>query len=254
MTMTNCKDLVWPALNSAFEESVSITDEDGECRITVPFERADRDAITLWIRREGEEYVISDEGETYGYLYLSNINLDQSRREKRLSSTKQRFDLDSAKYEIKLTTSKERLGQRLLDAIQAVQSISYLSYTRRQYTQTDFRDEVGSYLNGKGYHYERNVDVEGDSEPHRVDFHVQNGKPTYLDALHAEDVSTSHGMAERTAFKWVDIQAGAPEVKTIAVLDDESGEYDERTVRILSNYSDKYIPWSARGSIPDAIG
>lgn len=252
--MTNCEDLVWPALKSAFEENVSISDEDGECRITVPFERADRDAITLWIRQEGNDYVITDEGETYGYLYLSNINLDQSRREKRLSSTKQRYNLDSAKYEIKLTTNQENLGYRLLDAIQAVQSISYLAYTRRQYTQTDFKDEVGGYLEGEGYHYERNVDIVGDSEPHRVDFHVHNGKPTYLDALHAEDVSTAHSMAERTAFKWVDIQAAEPDVTTIAVLDDESGEYDERTVQILSNYSDRYIPWSTRGTLADVIG
>jgi len=252
--MTDCEDIVWPALDSAFKEGVTITSEEGECHVTVPFERADRDAISLWIRREGENYVVSDEGETYGYLYLSNINLDQSRREKRLQSTKQRFNLDSAKYEVKLTAEKERLGARLLDAIQAVQSISYLSYTRRQYTQTDFRNEVGSYLDDEGYHYERNIDIDGDSEPHRVDFHVQNGKPTYLDAIHAEDVSTSHSMAERTAFKWVDIQAGTPDVTTITVLDDETGEYDERTVRILSNYSDEYIPWSTRGSITNAIG
>jgi hypothetical protein len=252
--MTNCEDLVWPALKSAFEEGVSISDEDGECRITVPFERSDRDAITLWIRQEGNDYVITDEGETYGYLYLSNINLDQSRREKRLSSTKQRYELDRAKYEVKLTTDRENLGYRLLDAIQAVQSISHLAYTRRQYTQTEFKDEVGNYIEGKGCHYERNVDIDGDSEPHRVDFHVHNGKPTYLDALHVEDVSTAHSMAERTAFKWVDIQAAEPDVTTIAVLDDESGEYDERTVRILSNYSDRYIPWSTRGTLVEVIG
>lgn len=140
-----------------------------------------------------------------------------------------------------------------MDAIQAVQSISYLAYTRRQYTQTEFKDEVGSYLEAKAYHYERNVDIEGDSEPHRVDFHVHNGKPTYLDALHAENVSTAHSMAERTAFKWVDIQAAEPDVTTLAVLDDESGEYDERTVRILSNYSDRYIPWSTRGTLANVI-
>lgn len=252
--MTDCEDLVWPALKSAFEEGVSISDEDGECRITVPFERADRDAITLWIQEQGDEYVITDEGETYGYLYLSNINLDQSRREKRLSSTKKRYELDSAKYEVKLTTDEENLGFRLLDAIQAVQSISYLAYTRRQYTQTDFKDEVGDYLEGKGYHYERNVSVYGASKSHRVDFHVQNGKPTYLEALHAEDVSTAESMADRTAIKWVDIQGKNPNVTTISVLDDETGEYNEETVRTLSNYSDKYIPWSTRRTLADAIG
>lgn len=252
--MNNCKELIWPALKSAFEQRISITDDDGECRVTVPFERADRDAISLWIRQEGENYTISDEGETYGFLYLSNINLDQSRREQRLSSTTQRYNLDSAKYEIKLTSKEPELGYRLLDAIQAVQSISYLAYTRRKYTQTDFKDEVGGYLSGRGYHFERNVDVDGNSEPHRVDFHVQNGKPTYLDALHAEDVSTSHTIAERTAFKWVDIKKRNSDVTTIAVLDDESGEYDDRTVRILSDYSDRYVPWSTHGILADVIG
>lgn len=252
--MANCEDLVLPALKSAFEQSVSISDDDGDCRITVPFERADRDAITLWIQKQGDEYVITDEGETYGYLYLSNINLDQSRREQRLSSTKKRYGLDSAKYEVKLTTDSENLGFRLLDAIQAVQSISYLAYTRRQYTQTDFKEEVGDYLEGKGYQLERNVDVMGDSEPHRVDYHVHSHKPTYLDALHAEDVSTAKSMAERTAFKWIDIQANNPDVTTISVLDDESGEYNEEAVKILSNYSDRYIPWSTRGTLVDVIG
>lgn len=252
--MIDCEDLVWPVLASAFRESTVISEDEGECRVTVPFERADRDAITLWIRQEGDEFVITDEGETYGFLYLSNINLEQSRRVKRLKSTRQRYELDSAKYEIKLTTDRENLGFRLLDAIQAVQSISYLAFTRRQYTQTDFRDEVGTYLEDKGYQYERNVEVDGDSKPHRIDFHVHNGKPTYLEALHAEDVSTANSVAERIAFKWMDIQAGGPDAMTISVLDDESGEYNEETVRILTNYSDKYIPWSTRGTLTNVIG
>jgi hypothetical protein len=162
--------------------------------------------------------------------------------------------LDSAKYEVRLTTDKENLGFRLLDAIQAVQSVSYLAYTRRKYTQTDFKEDVGNYLEDEGYHFDRNVDVQGDSEPHRVDFHVHNGKPTYLDALHAEDVSTAKSMAERTTFKWIDIQARNPNVTTISVLDDESGEYNEEAVRILINYSDRYIPWSTRGTLADVIG
>lgn len=251
--MTDCEDLVWPALESAFEEGVTVSEDDGECRVTVPFERADRDAITLWIREQGDEYVVTDAGETYGYLYLSNINLDQPRREKRLSSTRKRYDLDSAKYEVKLTTDRENLGFRLLDAIQAVQSISYLAYTRRQYTRTDFKEEVGDYLESEGYQVERNVDVQGDSEPHRVDFHVRNGRSAYLTAIHAENVSTARSIAERTAFKWIDIQAGAPGVTTISVLDDESGEFNEETVRILRNYSDRYVPWSARGTLVDVV-
>lgn len=252
--MTDCEDFVRPVLRSAFEEDTSITEVDGECRVTIPFERPDGDAITLWVRPDGEKYVVSDEGETYGYLYLSNVNLDRARRARRIRRIEERFGLDSAKHEISLTASRERLGSRLLDAIQAVQSIAYLAYTRRQYTQTEFADEVRGFLDDAGYRYERNVDVAGESEPHRVDFHLGNGAPTYLDALHAEDASTARTIAERTAFKWVDITARTPDATTVVVLDDEAGEYDERTTRILRNYSDALVPWSARDSLRGVLG
>lgn len=249
-----CERLVRPDLKSAFGDSVMITDENGSCQVTVPFDRADQDVITLWIIEEGDRYIVTDEGETYGMLYLSNIDLEQERREKRLESIQSRYGLDEAKYEIRLHTGSEMLGQRILDAIQAVQSISYLSYTRRQYTMSDFREDVGEYLTEYEYQYSRNARIEGKTEDHRVDFDIVADKPAYLEALHAENVSTARSMAQRTAYKWTDIQKTAPDITCISMLDDESGEFDERTINILQEYSDAYIPWSKRNGLTDVLG
>lgn len=250
----HCERLVLPALKSAFENSVQVSSDNGTCRVTVPFDRADQDAIALWIVENGDGYTITDEGETYGMLYLSNVDLEQKRRKKRLESIQKRFNLDQAKYEIKLSASSETLGQRIIDAIQAVQSISYLVYTRRQYTVSDFREEVGEYLSEYGYNYSRNAKIDGKIEQHRVDFDIVADKPAYLEALHAENVSTAHSMAQRTAYKWTDIQKTAPEIIRVSTLDDESGEFDERAANILREYSDEYVPWSERGSLIDTLG
>lgn len=252
--MTDCEDLIRPAIDSALDEGIHISDDQGDCRVTVPFERSDRDAVTLWVVQNGDTYHITDEGETYGMLYLSNINLDQERRSKRLQTIKERFNLDEAKHEISLTADEPELGSRLLDAIQAVQSISYLAWTRQKYTYTDFRSDVGDFLTEEGFYYTPNYDVEGGSDDHVVDFSVhEQPQPTYIDAIHAESATSARGMAKKTAFKWTDIAKVDESVRRISILDNEAGEYDARTENILENYSDAYVPWSNKDDLPQVI-
>ena len=252
--MTDCEELIRPAIDSALDDGIYISADQGDCRVTVPFERSDRDSVTLWIVQKGETYHITDEGETYGMLYLSNINLDQERRANRLQTIKERFKLENAKYEVSLTAEESELGSRLLDAIQAVQSISYLAWTRQKYTYTDFRSDVGEFLTQEGFYYTPNYDVRGASDAHIVDFNVhEQPQPTYVEAIHAESTSSARGMAQKTAFKWTDIAAVNEDVKRISVLDNQSGEYDARTENILENYSDVYVPWSNKDDLPRAI-
>lgn len=82
----------------------------------------------------------------------------------------------------------------------------------------------------------------------------ENPGSRLLDAVQAEDASTARTIAERTAFKWVDIAARTPDATTVVVLDDEAGEYDDRTTRILQNYADVFVPWSARRTFRDVLG
>jgi len=252
--MNNCNSLIRPALENAFSGNLYIDQDAEDCRITLPLERSDGDFITLWIIKRGEQYQITDEGETYGLLYLSNINLDQKRRKNRIQTVQERFGLDKVKEEISVTAQKDELGDRILDVIQAVQAMSYLTYTRRQYTQTDFRADVATFLSELGYRYDSNPDVSGISEPHRVDFSIlDQNRPTYIEALHAEDTSSAKAMAQRTAYKWGDINAEIPDAHRISVIDDDSGEFGHDAERILENWSDALIPWTQNDRLGPAI-
>lgn len=252
--MTDCESVIRPAIASAFSEATLISEDNGDCRITVPFERSDGDLITLWVVQQGDSYIITDEGETHGMLYLSNINLDQESRSRRVQTVREQFDLDTVEDEVRITVSEDELGRRVIDAIQAVQALSYLTYTRRQYTQTDFRADVGDYLLSSDIKYDNNPSIPGATEDHRVDFSIRGqSQPTYLEALHAEDASTAKSMAWRTMHKWVDIRERDSEMFTISVVDDESGEYGHDTERILRNYSDQLVPWSQRDELLETL-
>jgi len=252
--MTDCEETIRPALEQAFSGSVEISPDGEDCRVTVPFERSDRDSISLWVVPKGDSYRITDEGETYGMLYLSNINLDQERRAKRLRVAKERFELDEAKHEVAITADADNLGERLIDAIQAVQSISYLSYTRQQYTQSDFKEDVGEFLTEEGFYFTANGDIQGETENHIVDFTISGTQhPTYLDAIHAESTSSAKSIAERLGFKWMDIRNENPDARCISVLDDTSGEYDARTENILQGVSTHYVQWSNRDHLTQIL-
>jgi len=116
--MNNCNSLIRPTLENAFSGNLFINEDGEDCCITLPLERSDGDFITLWVIKRGSRYQITDEGETYGLLYLSNINLDQKRRNNRIQTIQERFDLDKAKEEVSVIAEKEELGERILDVIQ----------------------------------------------------------------------------------------------------------------------------------------
>lgn len=253
--MRDCNSVIRPALESTFSDGVSITDDDGDCRVTLPFERYDGDLITLWIKEGDKGYIVTDEGETYGMLYVSNVNLDQEYRKKCVGSIRERFNLEEAKYEVRALANKRNLGSRILDVYQAIQAISFLSYTRRPYPQTDFRNAVGDYLTDEGYQYEPNFKVKGASEQQVVDFHVLNQRvPTYIEAIHAGNNSSLLQSSRNTSRKWMEIKLANGEHNFVSVVDDEGGVYDEEYMKPIIRHSDYVIPWTERSSLTEAIG
>jgi hypothetical protein len=251
--MTECKEMVSMVADAVSENAIVSIDE-AECKVTLPFERADRDLITLWVSSHEDEYRITDHGETYGYLYLSDVSLDSERRSDRLESIKHQYNLDTVRKTISLKSGNHNLGERLLDAVHAVQAVSFLSYTRRQYTQVDFETDVSSFLKLEGYRINRNVRVGGVSEDIRIDFSIlQQPQPTYLEALHAGNEGTSTTSARTIGYKWNEIGEANPDALRISVVDDVSGEISERCSNILTNWSDEYIPWSQKDRLNEAL-
>ena len=253
--MKDDTEILGEKLSEGFANGVAIEHDAEDSKVVFPLERSDGDLIVLWVEQQNDDqFKITDAGETYGMLFLSNINVDLEKRENRIQTIKERYDLDEAKKEITTSVTRSELGRRLLDVAQAVQAVSYLTYTRRQYTQTDFRSDVGAYLANSGFRYDANPEVTGKSETHRVDFSVHGSKqPIYIDSLHAEDASTARDMARKIGYKWNDISLENAQAQTISVADDESGELGSDAANILKTHSDVYIPWSQKDELTQIL-
>ncbi|WP_158056540.1 DUF1828 domain-containing protein [Halorussus halophilus] len=242
--MNGCDEAIRPALQEAFatEAKIESADENG-CLVTLPFQRPDLDSITLLITQSENGYIISDEGRTFGMLYVLNVDISAETRKSRMKSIKELYDLDRAKYEIRLRANEKELGTRIRDAIQAVQAISYLTYTRKSYSKNEFSDIVSAFLDKRGVDHERNDEVMGDVGKHIIDIRIRGDDPIYIQTVSADSMSQARTKARRTALAWDDIFDKDPSIKRISVLDDERVA-DEEVDRLLFKYSDNYIPWS----------
>jgi hypothetical protein len=253
--MTGCRELIEPALRESFFDSINISDDNGDCLLTFSFVRPDGDPIRLWIIENGSSYVITDEGETYGMLYLSGINVENENRKQRIEAVQQRFGLDSALFEIQKSVTADELGSTILEVYEAVHRIASLEYSRRPYPQDDFRTFVSNYLTEKiPYGYETNVSVEGFAEPQTIDFEfVDLPQPTYMQAIRAGNGSELHRQSQDTAYRFIQVRRVQDNSKFFSLVDDERGVYSESQMRPLIADSDEVIRWSEKGRLNQAL-
>lgn len=111
-----------------------VDDIDGHV-ITTPFFRYDGDAIRIWVSQlENGKYALTDAGQTYARLYLADVDTDSEWYKKLTDSLMHRYDLDSSHYTIELTTEEDRLGKRLIEITQAVNTLSDVVMVYREVT------------------------------------------------------------------------------------------------------------------------
>lgn len=252
--MDECNSLIRDPILQSFDSGIQIDEDQGDCQVVFPFSRVDGDPIILYVKEGDGKYTITDEGETHGMLFLSGVDIDGGKRENRVEAAKERFGLDEAVKEIRLTTSPEELGSRLLDAYQAVQWISFLRYTRRPYSPSYFKDKVASFLRSNEYKFEEDVKVKAESEDQEVDFSLSNlGRPTYLESIQARDGSDLRNKSKDTSYKWIKIGRAQPNSRFITVIDDLDGEFQKANMAPLFDDSDAVIPWTERDDLTAVI-
>lgn len=82
---------------------------------------------------------------------------------------------------------------------------------------------------------------------------LNSGRNVLLETLSAASNSAALSSARLMAFKWIDIRELDNKYSRWTMIDDSENQGEiwssERVSMILSNYSDRIIPWSQRATI-----
>jgi len=159
-------------------------------KVLTPFMFDDGDHFVIYLKREGENWVLSDEGHTYMHLSydLEEKWFTEGKRKKIIISSLAAFDVEDRQGELALLIPENRYGDALYSFVQALMKVSDVSFLSREIVHSTFMEDFRRLIEeavpeGRWVHdwYNKEHDPKGQ---YTVDYRV-NGmqKPLMIFAL-----------------------------------------------------------------------
>jgi hypothetical protein len=102
-------------------------DINGWTEITTPYLDRHNDYIQIYLRQNGDEWELTDDGETLTDLIQSGFELDTPRFKALLQTTLNRFGMHLANGAITVKTKKDSFALRKHNLIQAILAVNDLT-------------------------------------------------------------------------------------------------------------------------------
>ena len=131
-----------------FKEKVSAKirlSEEGleRYRVFTPFRFDDGDHLSIVLKKNGSEWVLSDEAHTYMHLTydIDERDLLRGTRQTMISNALSVFEVEDCDGELLLNVPEERYGDALYSFVQALLKISDVSFLSREQVRSTFGDD-----------------------------------------------------------------------------------------------------------------
>ena len=117
-------------------------------RVVTPFLFEDGDHLVVVLKREGSQWVLSDEAHTYMHLTydIDENDLHRGTRQRIISNALSTFRVEDRDGELVLNVPDGRYGDALYSFVQALLKISDVSYLSREQIRSTFTEDFRSLL------------------------------------------------------------------------------------------------------------
>lgn len=234
--------------------------EDGLVEIVTPFLDRHNDCLPVYVRREGEGFVLTDLGRTVEDLELSGFPLTGAVRQELFQAALDRFGVRANGKALEVHATPANFGEQkhfLLQAMIAVNdlyNLAYKSQSSRPSAADTFQGNVGGWLDESRIPYSADVQLAGKSGfSHHFDFvvpHSGNRPERVVEAVsHPSRTSVSS-----LVFAWLDTKDERPtEVSAFALLNDTNGQLPEHVEDALASYGIRPIPWRKHDALLEEL-
>lgn len=204
-------------------------------RVFTPFQFEDGDHLAIVFKREGNTWVLSDEGHTYMHLTyeLDERDLHKGTREKIITNALSVFAVEDREGELVLRIEDERYGDALYNFVQALLKITDVSYLSRERVRSAFMEDFRALMEETVPESRRTFewhDRERDPDAkYSVDCRINSmPRPLFVFAVQNDDQARDTTIALHQFEKW-----GLP-FRSMAVFEDQ----ESINRRVLARFSD----------------
>jgi hypothetical protein len=117
-------------------------------RVFTPFMFNDGDHLSILLKRENQQWVLSDEGHTLMHLtyQMDEKELYRGNRQKLITNALSAFSVTDRKGELVLTIPREQYGDALYSFVQALFKISDVNYLTRERVKSTFLEDFRAFI------------------------------------------------------------------------------------------------------------
>ena len=204
-------------------------------RVFTPFLFEDGDHLTIILRKEQSEWILSDEGHTYMHLTydIDEKDIQKGTRQKIITNALSIFNVNDREGELILPIQENHYGDALYSFAQALLKIADVSYLSRERVRSTFMEDFHVFMENKVSEERRKFnwhDPERDSQGmYSVDCRINStNRPLFVFALPGDDKTRDATITMLKFEKW-----GIP-FRSMAIFE------DQETVnrKVLARFSD----------------
>lgn len=214
-------------------------------RIRTPFWYPDGGIVDLFVKERGGHYVVTDYGESLGWLRLQSLSRRRSPKQQRLvQDVCLTLGVELFKGQLIIRCdSRARLADCILRMGQAAVRVSDLWFTLRTRSVESTTDEVEDYLQERTIAFERSVRLAGRSgRSWTIDFQTRTpGRSALVVVLATGSSAAAHRIADHVVAGWHDLQplrVGPDGPRFVSLFDDTANVWAEEEFRLVESISD----------------
>jgi len=221
---------------------------EGWVEITTPYLDRHNDYIQIYVKKENNKFVLSDDGYIISDLIQSGCDLNTQKRKELLRTTLNGFGVKQLKSgELLVHSTSENFALQKHNLIQAMLAVNDLFYLATATISNLFLEDVIEWLDNNGIRYIQNTKLAGESGyDHLFNFAIPKSKKYPERLLRAINLP-SRDNAESFAFAWIDTKKVRPsETIAFSILNDQEYKISNSVTEALDNYGITAISWAQR--------
>ncbi len=218
--------------------------------ITSPYLDRNNDYTQIYLKKDGDSYLLTDDGATIGSLEQEGCSLDSPKRKKLLQQTLNGYGVSDINGVLQVKATPDNFSLRKHSLLQAILAVNDMFYLAEPYVSSLFFEDVRNWLDDSDIRYSEQISFTGRSGyARKFDFLIPKSKiaPERIIKTINNPVRNS---ADSIIVDWIDTKEARPEnSKAYAVINDYERNVSSSLMDALNNYDIKPVLWSTRDKI-----
>lgn len=248
MMMYEFNDFKTEYLNWLHQNIELVALNENKARLTAPFLDINNDYIELYIIKNGNDYILTDIGETIANLELSNFKIkENSFRQTLLKSLVSSYGMSLKNDEIYIECTINDFAIKANSLMQCMIKVSDMLLLSDNNVKTIFSEDVQSFFDENKIIYMSNISILGKSALYtKYDFVLPktDKKPErFIVPIN----SINETVVKSTIFSWEDVKEKRDSGSLLYTLINDTGKTPASdNLTALSKYDIRPILWSKR--------